>query len=178
LPISNPLDTADHRGGGAILVESEVELVGPHTIQCPNFQPRHNIANWSHKDFNVTQRSIASQWPHVVSSLPKYLDRSNCVPSDSKPSSGGSVDGLELLNGDSGNEWLGEDFDFVESDSSDGWEGVDDSMDEDFASELGSFEEWASSPSAFRAVPLTDEEFRNYYGNKNWDSDHVKLIGL
>jgi hypothetical protein len=162
---------------GAILVESEVELVGPHTIQCPNFQPRHNIANWSHKDFNVTQRSIASQWPHVVSSLPKYLDRSNCVPSDSKPSSGGSVDGLELLNGDSGNEWLGEDFDFVESDSSDGWEGVDDSMDEDFASELGSFEEWASSPSAFRAVPLTDEEFHNYYGDKNWDLDHVKLIG-
>jgi hypothetical protein len=51
-------------------------------------------------------------------------------------------------------------------------------VDEDFASELGSFEEWASSPSAFRAVPLTDEEFRNYYGNKNWDSDHVKLIGL
>lgn len=84
---------------------------------------------------------------------------------------------IESREEDTSDECFGEEFDFEESDSSMDGEGIDIDVSEDFDIELQAFEEWASSPNAFKAVSLSDEEFRAYYYDRNWNLNHVKLRG-
>jgi hypothetical protein len=119
----------------------------------------------------------AGKWRFVVSSLPRYLLGHASLSSNLGLSSLGSLFASECEGNDSASEWLGEEFDFVVIDSSIDGQRIDDDVNENFESELHLFEEWASTSNAFRVVPLSNKKFREYYADRNWSFDHVKLKG-
>jgi hypothetical protein len=101
-----------------------------------------------------TQESTGrTPFPEVYHSFPNYLDV------DSEGSHGTNSSGFE---------WLGDPFDFVESDV----ETVDLGEPES-EHDLGSDEGMASSSSGI--CPLIDQEFAAFYADHRWGSDSLRL---
>jgi hypothetical protein len=96
-----------------------------------------------------------------VSILPKYLYEHTFVSFNSKSGTDSSAYDKESDDCESDEEWMGEDFDFVESISSNSNEGVHKDVNKDFDRKLDSFEEWRPAWMPSKQFLLMMRHFNN-----------------
>jgi len=157
-------------GNGPGLTEHVSENI--YVSGMPGHPVGHPIADYDApsetEGVDGTQDSTARDtFPQVRFGLPDYMHCSNAsVPSN-------DVDEVGIMSGDSsGEEWLPEWHDTIESSDSD----FDvDNLDE--SDPLGTgLEGWCMRPESFTPVPMDSEQLANYYRKESWNSASVDFV--
>jgi hypothetical protein len=126
-------------------LEGRTDVQAPKMVRCSKAHIRRNIGNWIEGALDDMHLSSSSQHPRAMSCLPKYFSGNHCFLSDGGSSSEGDIADSEGRDGaETDEEWVAEEFDFADSNSSPEDDLVDADVHENFESELGSFKEWAS----------------------------------